>query len=167
MFRNKKYVVVNLIFSFLFVLLVFADRITKKLAVQNLRGNERELIPGVLSFHYLENPGAAWGILPNATVLFAVITFIVLAAMIYFYGRLPFERKYILLRFTLILLAAGAIGNFIDRILWRYVVDFIYLKCINFPIFNVADCYVCIAAVLLIYCLIFRYKEDDFLWKKK
>lgn len=167
MFRNKKCVVVNLFFSFLFVLLVAVDRITKNLAVQNLRGNEMELVSGVFSFRYLENPGAAWGILPNATWLFAAITFVVLAAMIYFYGKLPFERKYILLRFTLILLAAGAIGNFIDRILWRYVVDFIYFKYINFPIFNVADCYVCIAAVLLIYCLVFRYKEDDFLWKKK
>jgi len=64
-------------------------------------------------------------------------------------------------------LAAGAIGNFIDRMMWHYVVDFLYIKAINFPVFNVADCYVCVAAVLLIYCLLFRYKEEDFLWKKK
>lgn len=167
MFRNRKIIVINLIFSLLFVLLVAVDRITKNLAIHYLKGNERELIPGFFSLHYLENPGAAWGMLPNATWLFATITVVVLAAMIYFYGKLPLERKYILLRFTLILLSAGAIGNFIDRILWRYVVDFLYFKYINFPVFNVADCYVCIAAVLLIYCLLFRYKEEDFLWKKK
>lgn len=167
MFRNRKIIVINLIFSLLFVLLVAVDRITKNLAIHYLKGNERELIPSFFSLHYLENPGAAWGMLPNATWLFATIAVVVLAAMIYFYGKLPLERNYHLLRFALILLSAGAIGNFIDRILWRYVVDFLYFKYINFPVFNVADCYVCIAAVLLIYCLLFRYKEEDFLWKKK
>lgn len=167
MFRNKKFIVTNLFFSFLFVVLVAIDRICKSLALQYVREQEIELIPDVLSLRYLENPGAAWGMLPNAIWLFIGITLVVLVAMVYFYGRLPFEPKYRLLRFTLILLSAGAIGNFIDRILWRYVVDFIYFKYINFPIFNVADCYVCIAAVLLIYCLLFRYKEDDILWKKK
>lgn len=167
MFRNKKYVVMNVIFAFLFVLFVAADRITKNLAVQYLKGNELEIIPGVFSLHYLENPGAAWGMLPHATWLFAVITIVVMAAMVYFYGKLPFDRKYHLLRFTLILLSAGAIGNFIDRIFWRYVVDFLYFKYINFPVFNVADCFVCIAAALLLYCLLIRYKEEDFLWKKK
>lgn len=167
MFRNKKYVRINLLFALLFVLLVAIDRITKNLALHSLRGNEIELIPGVFSLHYLENPGAAWGMLPNATWLFAIITIVVLAAMIYVYGKLPLNRQYHLMRFTLILLSAGAIGNFIDRILWRYVVDFLYFKYINFPVFNVADCYVCVAAVLLLYCLLFRYKEEDFLWKKK
>lgn len=167
MFCNRKYVVTNILFSLFFVLLIAFDRISKNLAIQNLRGNEIELIPGVFSFHYLENPGAAWGMLPNAIWLFATITVVVMAAMVYFYGKIPFERKYILLRFTIILLASGAVGNFIDRIMWHYVVDFLYLKCINFPVFNIADCYVCIAAVLLIYCLLFRYKEEDFLWKKK
>lgn len=167
MLANRKYVVTNLFFAFLFVILILIDRITKNLAVQYLRGNEIELIPGVFSLHYLENRGAAWGMLQNAIWLFVVITIVVIAAMLYFYGRLPMERKYWLLRFTLILLAVGAAGNFIDRIIWHYVVDFLYFKYINFPVFNVADCYVCVAAVLLIYCLLFRYKEEDFLWKKK
>lgn len=167
MFRNRKYVITNLLFALLFVILIAADRITKNLAVQYLRGNEIEWIPGVFSLHYLENRGAAWGMLQDAIWLFVIITIVVIAAMLYFYGRIPMERKYLLLRFTLILLAAGAIGNFIDRIMWHYVVDFLYFKYINFPVFNVADCYVCVAAVLLIYCLLFRYKEEDFLWKKK
>lgn len=167
MFRNKKYVITNLLFALLFVMLIAVDRITKSLAVQYLRGNEKEVIPGVFSLHYLENRGAAWGMLQNAIWLFAIITIVVMAAMLYFYGRIPMERKFTLLRFNIILLAAGAIGNFIDRLMWRYVVDFLYFKYINFPVFNVADCYVCIAAVLLIYCLLFRYKDEDFLWKKK
>lgn len=56
---------------------------------------------------------------------------------------------------------AGAIGNFIDRVTQRYVVDFFYFRLINFPVFNVADIYVTVAAVLLILCLLF-YKEEDF-----
>ena len=53
------------------------------------------------------------------------------------------------------------IGNFIDRVTQRYVVDFFYFRLINFPVFNVADIYVTVAAVLLILCLLF-YKEEDF-----
>ena len=56
--------------------------------------------------------------------------------------------------------AANALGNCIDRFWHHYVVDFIYVSAINFPVFNVADCYVTVAAVLLIYALIFRYKDD-------
>lgn len=66
MFRNKKFIVTNLFFSFLFVVLVAIDRICKSLALQYVREQEIELIPDVLSLRYLENPGAAWGMLPNA-----------------------------------------------------------------------------------------------------
>ena len=69
-----------------------------------------------------------------------------------------------------ILVVAGAIGNFIDRIVRHYVVDFIYFELIDFPIFNVADSYVVIAAFLLILVSIFVYKEDsdfDFLRLQK
>ena len=62
--------------------------------------------------------------------------------------------------FIFCMLAAGALGNCIDRFWHHYVVDFIYVSAIDFPVFNVADCYVTIAAVLLIYALIFRYKDD-------
>ena len=67
---------------------------------------------------------------------------------------------------TLVVLCAGAIGNFIDRIINGYVVDFIYFEIINFPIFNIADIYVCISVFLLLYLLIFHYKEEELTWKK-
>ncbi|MDY2590860.1 MAG: signal peptidase II, partial [Agathobacter sp.] len=57
---------------------------------------------------------------------------------------------------------AGAIGNLIDRIVNNYVVDFFYFKLIDFPIFNVADIYVTIAAFLFIVLGFFYYKEEDF-----
>jgi signal peptidase II len=74
---------------------------------------------------------------------------------------MPVSPKYTLLRVLAVLMAAGAIGNMIDRVVNNYVVDFIYFNLINFPIFNVADCYVTIAAALLILSIIFIYKDDD------
>ncbi len=155
------------LYSLLCLVLLLCDRLTKDLALHYLRTGDKEIIPGVFSLHYLENRGAAWGMLQDATWLFVIITVVVLLAMSYLYGRIPMTKRYRLLRFAIVLLASGALGNFIDRIMWRYVVDFLYFKYINFPVFNLADCYVCIAAALLIYCIIFRYKDEDFLWKKK
>lgn len=89
-------------------------------------------------------------------------TVIVLILIIYFYlMRIPSEKHFGLLNGIAILFFAGAIGNFIDRVTQRYVVDFFYFRLINFPVFNVADIYVTVAAVLLILCLLF-YKEEDF-----
>ena len=79
---------------------------------------------------------------------------------------MPYQKKFIPLRIVLTILAAGAIGNFIDRITAGYVVDFIYFEIINFPIFNVADIYVCISVIILMYLLIFHYKEEELTWKK-
>lgn len=163
---SKKIVVTNLIYTGVFILLIAFDRLTKQLAVEHLMKQEIEIIPNVFSLHYLENRGAAWGLFQNALWLFIIITIIVLVAMLYFYCRLPFEKRYHLLRVSIIILSAGAIGNFIDRIIWHYVVDFLYFKLIDFPVFNVADCYVCIAAVLILYCLLFKYKDEDFFGKR-
>lgn len=163
---NKKFITTNLIFSALFIVFIAIDRFTKKMAINDLMKGDIELIPNILSLHYLENRGAAWGIFQNAFWLFFPITIIVVAIMIFLYVRIPFERHYLYLRFTIIMLTAGALGNFIDRAVWHYVVDFIYFKCINFPVFNVADIYVCVSAFLLIHCLLFIYKDEEIIWKK-
>lgn len=163
---NKKIVITNLIYTGVFILLIAFDRLTKQLAVKYLMKQEKEIIPNIFSLHYLENRGAAWGLFQNALWLFIIITIVVLVALLYFYSHLPFEKRYHLLRISIIILSAGAIGNFIDRIVWRYVVDFLYFKLIDFPVFNVADCYVCIAAVLILYCLLFKYKDEDFFGKR-
>ncbi len=164
---NKKFLVTNLAFSTIFILFLLLDRITKKWAAVTLPKGDIDIIPDILTLHYLENRGAAWGIFQNAFWLFFIITIVVVGVMIYFYARIPFTRRYWYLRFTIILLSSGAIGNFIDRACWHYVVDFIYVEAINFPVFNVADCYVCIAAALLIHSFLFYYKEEELLWKKK
>ena len=66
------------------------------------------------------------------------------------------------MNWILLFFMAGAIGNFIDRIINQYVVDFFYFKLINFPIFNVADIYVTVAAVFMLFLGLFYYKEEDF-----
>ena len=110
----------------------------------------------------------AWGMLQNKQVLFIILTPIVLAALIYFYYKIPFEKKFIIARICLLCLTGGAIGNLIDRIFngeqlfHGYVVDMIYVEIINFPVFNIADSFITVGFALMIFSMIFVYKEQDF-----
>lgn len=143
-------------------LLVLLDQATKLAAVSALKdGGPYVLIPGVFQLQYLENRGAAFGLLQNARIFFLTVTLVALAAVIYVLVRLPLKRKYIVLRFLMVLIAAGAVGNMIDRVFLGYVRDFLYFSLIDFPIFNVADIYVTCATILLILLLLFYYKEED------
>ena len=121
------------LFGLLTALAVGLDQWTKRLAVENLMGNGPFVIwDGVFELLYSENRGAAFGILQ---------------------GKHAF--------FFLVLLTSGAVGNMIDRAVQGYVVDFLYFSLIDFPIFNVADCYVVTAAVLLVLLTGFYYKEGE------
>ncbi len=146
----------------MFILLTLVDRITKCVAAVQLAAHDVILIPGVLEFHYLENRGAAWGILQNQFWLLMSITLVVIVILTLIYLHLPYTKRFHFFRFSLVLLTAGAIGNLVDRAVNRYVVDFIYFSLIDFPVFNIADCYVCISAVLILYCLLFRYQDEEF-----
>lgn len=143
-----------------FVLVVF-DQVTKRLAVLYLKDSPLILWNNVFQLTYLENQGAAFGILQGKKVFFILITLIVLGIICYGYLKTPKVRHYSILRFVMILFVSGAIGNMIDRISLNYVIDFFYFELINFPVFNVADCYVTIAAVLLIFLFLFVYKEEE------
>lgn len=153
------------------ILLIALDQWTKYMVLFHVKPlGSILLIPGVLSFTYHENRGAVWGIMQGQIPVLIVTTVIILAVVLWIYSRIPDTKKYRWLDFIAVLVIAGAIGNFIDRLFRRYVVDFIYFELIDFPIFNVADMYVVIAAFLLIFVSIFVYKEDsdfDFLNPKK
>ena len=143
-------------------LLVLIDQVTKFAAVICLKGKEAfSLIPDVFELQYLENRGAAFGILQNHQVLFLLITVLAAVLLTYIYARIPDDKKYIPLRICYVLLMAGAFGNMIDRAFRGYVVDFFYFKLIDFPIFNVADIYVTVTMVLLMGLILFYYKEED------
>ena len=143
--------------------LILLDQGIKLWALRNLRGkNPIVLIKGVLEFRYLENRGAAFGIFQNRQWFFILVTLIVLAGLFFLSGRIPRDRKYLPLKICLYLIAAGAVGNLIDRVFRSYVVDFIYFKLIDFPVFNVADIYVTVTAFAFVLLGLFYYKDEDF-----
>ncbi len=145
------------------VVLTELDQITKALAEARLLGKpDFKIIGDAFVFSYLRNSGAAWGMLSGRINLFLVFTVIVMLIVTYVIINLPATRKYMPLLITCTLLVSGAVGNFIDRVRFGYVRDFIYFKLINFPVFNVADCYVTVSVALLIILILFVYKEDDF-----
>lgn len=150
----------------LLILMVVLDQYTKNLAVIKLKNNQPfPLIDEVFELHYLENHGAAFGLLQNQKWFFVIvgIAFVIIASFALFY--IPTMKKYHGLRACILLIATGAIGNMIDRFLYNYVVDFLYFKYINFPIFNVADIYVTAGTILMILLILFYYKEDDLKFK--
>ncbi len=153
-----------------FILLVILDQITKNLAVIYLKDKPAYVLwDGVFELHYLENSGAAFGMLQNQKILFVTIAVVILVIIGYLLIKLPRNKHYAMLEILLVLIASGAVGNMIDRVQFNYVVDFFYFKLIDFPIFNVADIYVSVSCVLLAILVIFFYKDDDFdfLGKKK
>ena len=157
----------HVVFSALFILLLILDRVTKQWAQSHLMSGDITVWDGVLKLHYLENSGAAWGLFENLFWVFYIVTAVAVFIMAYLYARIPFEKKYVFLRILLVVLCAGAVGNFIDRAWYQYVIDFIYLEFINFPVFNVADIYVTVSVILLVISLFFIYNKDEKLWKKK
>lgn len=153
------------------ICLLFFDQYTKNLAVIYLqRQSPIELIKGVFELHYLENTGAAFGSFQGMQTLLLLITFIISIVLIYVYIEIPATKRFLPLSGTCIVLFSGAVGNMYDRICNQYVVDFLYFKLIDFPIFNIADCYVTVAAIVLVVLLIFIYQDDElqFLnWRKR
>lgn len=159
---------VYLVCAAVMILLFAADQYTKSLAVQYLKEQPSiKLIPGVLELYYLENRGMAFGLLQDQYWLFAVMTVLFLIVIVIAFHKIPKTNRFIPLFTVLTVLTAGAVGNFYDRFLNHYVVDFIYVSLINFPIFNVADIYVTVsvAAFLLLYLL--YYKDEDFAFLHK
>lgn len=147
----------------LFVILVIADQLTKHLAVVRLKNQAAyNLINGILEFNYLENRGAAFGVLQNQKYFFVFVALIFIGVIVFVLIKVPTQKKYYSLNILLVMIAAGAVGNMIDRVRYDYVVDFIYLVCIQFPIFNMADIYVTTSTVILVFQILFVYKTNDF-----
>ena len=131
------------------IVILLLDQGTKIWAERALSRQPLVLIPGTLELTYLENRGAVWGLMQGWRIVFLVATFVFLCILVWFYAK---KRKdmTVLTRVILSLLFAGAIGNLIDRVFLGYVRDMIYFSLINFPVFNVADSAITIAATLLV-----------------
>lgn len=145
-----------------FFLAIGLDQWTKLLAMRHLMNRpEYPVLDKVFVLLYSENRGAAFGMLQGKRAFFLLIALIVLSVAIYAVSRMPASRKYIPLHLIAMFLSAGAVGNMIDRFTRGYVVDFLYFKLIDFPIFNVADCYVTVSMFTFMVLFLFHYKEED------
>ena len=180
--KSKKTICIGAIVIFLLVAL---DQLTKYLAVTFLKNQPAiPIIKGVFELQYLENQSAAFGMDPVSLLhkifsfkafnsnpqlfldvkmgFFILSTLVILLLLFLLFLRIPAEKRFYFLDVILIFFSAGAIGNFIDRVSLNYVVDFLYFKLIDFPIFNVADIYVTCSAFGLVFLGIFYYKDEDF-----
>lgn len=137
------------LFAVAAVVLLVIDRLTKIWAVDTLSQGGSDLIPGVVGFTLVYNKGASFGMLEGMRWIFVAISAVICAVIIVYlikYRKHPaFEAA------TLGAILAGALGNAIDRIAFGYVVDFIKVEFIDFPVFNVAD--ICITVGILIWIL--------------
>jgi signal peptidase II len=137
--------------------LVAIDQAVKQFIAANFEGRDIPLLGDFMHICYVRNTGAAFSILEGRTVLLAVITAIMIIACIVLLIRgLPRGGVG---KAALVLIAAGGIGNLIDRIARGYVVDYLYPKFINFAIFNIADCCVVIGAIIICVYLILNEKN--------
>ena len=142
------------------ILIIAADQLTK-LALAKSR-IDKVLIKGLLSFTYTENTGAAFSFLGGkewAQIFFICLTAVALVAFAFFYFKT--KPQNFILRYSLVLIIAGAAGNFIDRLASGYVVDFIFVH--FFPaVFNVADISLTIGAILFVFHYLFLDKDAVF-----
>lgn len=145
----------------LFIALVGLDQLSKVWARGTLKGGaDITVLPKLLSFSYLENRGAVWGIFQNKRIFLILLTAVIFLVVLFLYFRLPMQKRYTPARIVLVFIAAGGLGNLIDRIIFGYVTDFIRFDFIDFPIFNVADMYITVCEVLALILVFFVYRGD-------
>lgn len=143
------------------VAVLFAlDQITKTYVKNNLPlGQSNEVIQDFFYFTHVENTGAAFGILKNGRYFFIILTIIISFVLIY----VMIKNKSKILRLAISIILGGALGNFIDRLLYGKVTDFLdfYIFGYDYPVFNVSDICVNIGTILLAIYIIFIYKEPN------
>lgn len=143
-------------------ILTFLDQGSKYFVLTRLKNTpDIILIPGVLQLHYLENRGMAFGLFEGKIPVFVILCVLFFCVFFYVYARIPRTGYYLPLKITSLIMVSGALGNFIDRIFRKYVVDFIYFSLIDFPVFNMADIYVVCSGILLVILVCFKYKNDE------
>ncbi|MGT2771418.1 signal peptidase II [Streptococcus marimammalium] len=137
-------------------ILIILDQISKYWIVSNIsQGEMKHFLPGIFSLTYLRNYGAAFSILQNQQLFFFVVTICFIGFAINFFLKSKDHQVYT--RIGILLIIAGGIGNFIDRLRLGYVVDMIHLDFMDFAVFNLADSYLSVGVFVLILAL---WKEN-------
>lgn len=144
------------------ILVVVIDRLVKNWTTGSLLLHESKAgIDGVFDFFYIHNDGAGFGLFSGKMWLFVSVTILIVIYLLYLIYRHRDAKWYLTLSYGLLL--GGAIGNFIDRILYGYVIDMIRLQFMSFPIFNIADMALSIGVVLLIIQVLLDQNSEDLL----
>lgn len=145
------------------IILIAVDQIVKALTVLYIDPkNPIVLWDGVFELDYVQNRGGLFGMFQGAVLILAAVTVILIVLIFYFSKKLPDTKRMMPLRIIGLLIIAGGIGNLIDRIFRGFVVDTFSFVLINFPVFNVADCYVTVSMFVFVFMFLFYYKEDEF-----
>lgn len=148
-----------MIYLILTIGLILIDQITKIITLKQLAPiGSVTIIENILSFTYVENRGAAFGIMQNSRIFFLIFTVILIGAIIYYTIKTKQNSKFYLISTSLII--AGGLGNFIDRLFRGYVVDMIEVTFIDYPVFNFADICIVIGAILFCVYMLFSKPEN-------
>ncbi len=141
-----------MIYLVIIIMGLVIDRLTKIYAVNNLM--EKNIDGKVFNLTYLENRGAAFGILQDKRLIFIILTTAIVIYLLYYFIK-NIKTSPMILNLSLAMIISGAIGNFYDRLIQGYVVDFIEFSFVRFPVFNVADILVTAGcALMIIYILL-------------
>ena len=161
--KNFKAFFLDKLFYIITVLVFALDQYTKKMAIVHLKsvGLKYPVIKKMLYFYYVENYGAAFGILQGKIWLFKMIAIMAILVII-IYSKLLRKEDY-LSQLALAFLLGGALGNFFDRLHFGYVVDFIYFKYKTFewPVFNLADVFIDIGVFILLLSFVFEPSAEE------
>jgi signal peptidase II len=152
-----------LAFSIFAALIVAADQVTKYLTVANIAlYQDVPFIPGLLGLTYVQNTGAAFSSFEGQQWLFALI-FVIFTGLIFWEYRTKYMGFSKFERWCVAAIYGGGLGNMIDRVRMGYVVDMIETTFMEFPVFNVADCFITCGCILMMAHLILFNKE---FWKE-
>ena len=142
------------------VLALGADQISKYYVMNHfLEAESKPAIEGFFEWNYVKNRGAAWGMLDGHTWILLALTFVAVLVCVALLAKSGKKNKLLFWAVTLIL--SGGIGNMIDRIFRGFVVDFVHLQFIDFPVFNIADCVIVIGAALLMINFLLDFKASS------
>ena len=147
---------------------ILLDQLTKQIIISKFYlGESISIIPGLFNFTYVRNTGAAFGILSSADPSFRVPFFLIIPGIaigiiIYLFKKL--EPGHTFLATALSLILSGAIGNLIDRVVYRYVIDFLdfhWKEIYHFPAFNIADSAITVGVAFMILDMFFPYQTNN------
>ena len=156
---NKKNIIKYALISSIVVICVLLDQITKVIAQSNLKEYQSvEVIKGFFDFTLCYNTGGAWSIMSNATWLLILISVVALGFMVYTF----IKNNNLFYLISASIFTGGLIGNLIDRIFRVGVVDFFDFNIFgyDFPVFNVADIFIVISAILIGLIMILEDKKE-------